>query len=302
MASLEVIRAYKALNLNELPEFLSIKQIAKLYYPANDKTDDRECIEEYIQTAIDSGSVQISSGEISKGDTSKTMQIANVVILPDAKPSEHTLEEWIEFFNGLDCRASKAYCFYGYQTHRAILKERLSNGCPSKWDLITRSGSIYEYSLIPLISSSHYEAWTDKPEPTEGSLISGWLGIAQQAEAVGDVGAVSDTGGVPTSAKSIKASSNEFSFSGLLHKPSDVDDWFEVIDVMTKAFYVKNEAMPTKAQAWAELCTNTPIGYGIESKGNQSLTMPGVAKEFNKRSFDRRWAKYTAKSNPFKPN
>ena len=181
MASLEVIRAYKALNLNELPEFLSIKQIAKLYYPANDKTDDRECIEEYIQTAIDSGSVQISSGGIFKPETSKTMQIANVVILPDAKPSEHTLEEWIEFFNGLDCGTDKEYCFYGYQTHRAILKERLSNGWPSKWDLITRSGSICEYSLIPLISSLHYEAWTDKPEPTEGSFLNGWLGISKQS-------------------------------------------------------------------------------------------------------------------------
>ena len=209
MASLEVIRAYKALNLNELPEFLSIKQIAKLYYPANDKTDDRECIEEYIQTAIDSGSVQISRGGIFKPETSKTMQIANAVILPDAKPSEHTLEEWIEFFNGLDCGASKAYCFYGYQTHRAILKERLSNGWPSKWDLITRSGSICEYSLIPLISSLHYEAWTDKPEPTEGHFLNGWLGMSKQGNNKQQVNVDTGNGKVRKKLKPLERETNE---------------------------------------------------------------------------------------------
>ena len=180
MASLEYMKACDALGLNELPESLNTEQIAKLHYPESHKSIELKWIENKIQAAIDSGSVQISSGGIFKPETSKTMQIANVVILPDAKPSEHTLEKWIEFFNGLDCGASKAYCFYGYQTHRAILKERLSNGWPSKWDLITSSGSICEYSLIPLISSSHYEAWTDKPEPTEGGFLNGWLGISKQ--------------------------------------------------------------------------------------------------------------------------
>ena len=180
MASLEYIKACDALGLSELPESLNAEQIAKLNYPESHKSIERKWIENKIQAAIDSGSVQISSGGIFKPETSKTMQIANVVILPDAKPSEHTLEKWIEFFNGLDCGASKAYCFYGYQTHRAILKERLSNGWPSKWDLITSSGSICEYSLIPLISSSHYEAWTDKPEPTEGSFLNGWLGLSKE--------------------------------------------------------------------------------------------------------------------------
>lgn len=156
MASLEVIRAYKALNLNELPEFLSIKQIAKLYYPANDKTDDRECIEEYIQTAIDSGSVQISSGEISKG--------------------EHSLDEWIKFFDGLDCGSGKLFHWTGTM---AFLKERLINGWPSKWEVQTKT-FIHQYSLISLISSSHYEAWAGKPEPTEGNLLNGWLGISKQ--------------------------------------------------------------------------------------------------------------------------
>jgi len=116
-------------------------------------------------------------------------------------------------------------------------------------------------------------------------------------------GAISQEATEPESAKVIQPNNNEFAFSGLLHIPSGVDDWFEVIDVMTKAFYDKNNVMPTKAKAWAELCTNTPIGYGISSDDNNlSLTMPGVIKLLNKRSFDRRWTKYTAKSNPFKPN
>lgn len=130
-----------------------------------------------------------------------------------------------------------------------------------------------------------------------------WPIYELQAEAVADDGAGSQEATEPASAKVIQVNSNEFEFSGLLHKPSDIDDWFEAIDVMTKAFYNLHNAMPTKAQAWTQLSANPPIGYGIESASdNLSLTMTGVIKAFNKRSFNRRWAKYTAKSNPFKPN
>ena len=134
------------------------------------------------------------------------------------------------------------------------------------------------------------EHFIESKKSKEKESIIEWNGCPQKTEAVGDAGAGSDTAREPTGAKS-KANNNEFSFSGLLHIHSGVDDWFEVIDVMTKAFYIKNNAMPTKAQAWAELCTNTPTGYGIKSNINQSLIMPGITKEFNKRSFDRRWTK-----------
>jgi len=117
------------------------------------------------------------------------------------------------------------------------------------------------------------------------------------------VNVVSQEATEPASVKVNQVNRNDYAFSELLHKPSDVDDWFEIIDTMTKAFFLKYGAMPTKAQAWTQLCTNPPIGYGIKpDDGNQPLTMTGVIKPFNNRSFNRRWAKYTAESNPFKPN
>ncbi|MFA5017541.1 MAG: hypothetical protein WC504_08340 [Methylobacter sp.] len=125
----------------------------------------------------------------------------------------------------------------------------------------------------------------------------------QQAKPVGDAGAVDDAITEPVSAKIIQANSNEFEFSGLLHQPNGKDDWFEVIDVMTKNFYSKHKVIPTKAQAWTQLCTSPPFGYDIKPDVDaQSLTRPGVIKPFNIRSFGRRWVKYTAESNPFAPN
>ncbi len=99
--------------------------------------------------------------------------------------------------------------------------------------------------------------------------------------------------------KQLNQSDNDFKFSELLNMPNGKDDWFEVIDAMTKDYYLElNNLMPTKAQAWVRLCENPPTGYGITaSKDNLSITMIGIVKPFNKRSFDRRWAKYTAKSN-----
>ena len=110
-----------------------------------------------------------------------------------------------------------------------------------------------------------------------------------------DAGKGSNAGTEP---KLLNQFDNEFKFSGLLNMPRGKDDWFEVIDAMTKDYYLQlNNSMPTKAQAWARLCENPPTGYGITAnKDNLSITMIGIVKPFNKRSFDRRWAKYTAKS------
>lgn len=121
------------------------------------------------------------------------------------------------------------------------------------------------------------------------------------AEPVPEAGAGSqDTEQV--SAKAIKPNRNEFEFSGLLHVPPGNDDWFEVIDIMTKAFYLEHKAMPTKAQARTQLWTSPPKDYGVTVDENNCLKISGVIKPFNTRSFGRRWNKYTAKSNPFKPN
>ncbi|MDP1664577.1 MAG: hypothetical protein Q8L79_05555 [Methylobacter sp.] len=191
------------------------------------------------------------------------------------------------------------YILQGFKPCPQISTEQVRSHFPNDVEFFTKS--IWLGNIGKKIIEAGQRTFIGSPARWE-DFWQDKLKAEQQAEAVGNAGAVDGVAIKPASAKSIKANSNEFSFSGLLHIPSGVDDWFEVIDVMTKAFYANKNAMPTKAQAWAELCTNTPIGYGIESMGNQSLTMPGVAKEFNKRSFGRRWGKYTAKSNPFKPN
>ena len=187
--------ARKALGLDKMEELLSVKQIAKLYYPKNDKSDERECIEEIILAAIDNGSIEISGGVISEPDQSKTMQFVPMNgspwIAPDKARPEVAIDEWITLFDGLDCGSGKN--LHWRSGGQVFLRERLPNGWPSKWDVRTRHRD-HEYLLIPLISSSNYKSWADKPpeptEPTEGSLISGWLGMAQQAEALGDGGAV----------------------------------------------------------------------------------------------------------------
>lgn len=176
MASLEYMKACDALGLNELPESLNTDQIAKLYYPESHKSIERKWIENKIQAAIDSGSIQISSGELLKPDTSKTMQIIRLDGSSIPKRPELGLEKWIELFSGLDCGTGVPYSEYG---GLAFLKEQLINGWPSKWEVQTKT-CIHQYSLIPLISSLHYEAWTDKPEPTEGGFLNGWLDISKQ--------------------------------------------------------------------------------------------------------------------------
>ena len=107
-----------------------------------------------------------------------------------------------------------------------------------------------------------------------------------------------DAGDAGTGTKPLNQFDNEFQFSGLLNLPDTKDDWVEVIDAMTKEYYLEfNNSMPTEAQAWVRLCENPPTGYGITAnKDNLSITMIGIVKPLNKRAFNRRWAKYTAKS------
>jgi hypothetical protein len=189
MESLKCAKACDALALNELPESLNAEQIAKLYYPESNKSIERKWIKNKIQAAIDNGIVEISSGAISKPDTSKKMQIISLGSSIPKRP-ERELDEWIELFNGLDCGTAVVYSEYG---GLAFLKERLSNGWPSEWEVQIKS-FIHQYSLIPLISSFHYEAWTDKPEPTEGSFLNGWLGISKQGSDKQQVNVDADIG------------------------------------------------------------------------------------------------------------
>lgn len=107
---------------------------------------------------------------------------------------------------------------------------------------------------------------------------------------------VDDAGAEQAGIKAIQANSNEFGLSELLNTPAKKDDWFEVIDIMTKAFHLEHGVMPNKAQAWGRLSAVGLVGYVITvgtDKGEACLNMPG-AKPLSRSAFFKRWAKYTA--------
>jgi hypothetical protein len=101
-----------------------------------------------------------------------------------------------------------------------------------------------------------------------------------QAEPVADVGMVQN--------------SNNLDFSELLNTPSRIDDWFTVIDDMTRAFHAKHGKMPNDPQAWNTLWTSPPEGYKITTgkiSGDDCLIMQGAS--LSKSAFRKRWKKYT---------
>ena len=157
-------------------------------------------------------------------------------------------------------------------------------------------------ALNCLIEKSEFNRYLQSVEKSPIGYLANWFkDTEQQIEAVGDAVTGNHAG---TESKPLNQIDNEFKSSGLLNIPIREDAWFEVIDVMTKDYYLQhNGSMPSKAQAWVKLCKEPPNDYGITiSNDNQSLVMTGVIKPFNKRSFDRRWKTYTAKSNHIEPN
>ncbi|TRX02983.1 hypothetical protein [Candidatus Methylobacter oryzae] len=98
----------------------------------------------------------------------------------------------------------------------------------------------------------------------------------------------------PANTKNIQLNSNDIEFSGLLNIPKKIDDWFEVIDAMTKDFFNKNGTIPTKAQAWSKLWASPPDGYGIttgKDRGENCLKMAELT--LTKINFNGRWKSYT---------
>lgn len=92
-----------------------------------------------------------------------------------------------------------------------------------------------------------------------------------------------------------QANSNDLETSSLLKDPQKKDDWFSVIDDMTKAFYSEHKILPNETQAWQQLIESPPSGYNIKyKKDNDSLEMPGV-KLLKRKDFNARWQKYTTK-------
>ena len=95
--------------------------------------------------------------------------------------------------------------------------------------------------------------------------------------------------------KPINQNSNSLDFSGLLNNPLKKDDWFCVIDDMTRAFHAEFDKIPNEPQAWGALWTNPPEGYKIttgKAQADDCLFMPGT-KPLSKSSFTKRWSNYT---------
>ena len=118
------------------------------------------------------------------------------------------------------------------------------------------------------------------------------IGTATQSETViyADIG---NHAGKET--QPINQNSNSLDFSGLLNNPIKKDDWFCVIDDMTRAFHAEFDKIPNEPQAWGALWTNPPEGYEITTgkvKGDYCLFMPGT-KPLSKSSFTKRWSTYT---------
>lgn len=118
-----------------------------------------------------------------------------------------------------------------------------------------------------------------------------------EPQAVGSDGMGSQTDTEPASTKVIQANNNDVKFSGLLNIPKRINDWFQVIDDMTKDFYGQYKRIPNELQAWGQLWASPPDGYEIttsKDRGEDCLKMPGVS-NLSKKSFNDRWRKYTAK-------
>jgi hypothetical protein len=99
-------------------------------------------------------------------------------------------------------------------------------------------------------------------------------------------------------AEAINTGNNDIAYTGLLNDLRRKDDWFQVIDDMTKAFYKQHGTIPNEVQAWGRLWTKHLAGYEITTgtdKGEDCLKMPGVS-PLSRLAFAKRWRKYSANS------
>jgi hypothetical protein len=100
----------------------------------------------------------------------------------------------------------------------------------------------------------------------------------------------------PIPAVNSKPLNNDVGFSGLLHIPQKVDDWFGIIDDMTRDYHGKNKKIPTKTKAWVQMSTSQVKDYSISIitlSGEDCLSIVGLS-PLSKSAFYKRWVKYTA--------
>jgi hypothetical protein len=90
--------------------------------------------------------------------------------------------------------------------------------------------------------------------------------------------------------------SETFKPSGLLKAPRKKNDWFYVIDDMTREYYQKFNRIPNTLEAWKLLSSNPSNVYGITTRAGQDdcIFMNG-SPLLSKKAFLKRWRKYTRK-------
>ena len=147
--------------------------------------------------------------------------------------------------------------------------------------------SAYRINAIDMEKYFHIDA--SKPR----TLVIAQPDNPTKTKTIGDDGTGSHAGTEPTI---LNQASNDTEFSGLLNTPNKTDDWFNVIDDMTKAFFNEHRKIPNDTQAWGQLSAVPLAGYVITTgtdKGEECLFMPG-AKPLGKSAFSKRWANYNA--------
>ena len=129
------------------------------------------------------------------------------------------------------------------------------------------------------------------------SKYNGFLSLLDAKKYLYLYGILSDDNKPQAEALADDVADNTGKNTNLLKAPARQDDWFELINDMTTAFYNDFGELPNQAQAWGRLCTSPPSGYtvttGKDKGGEDCLKMPGT-KPLPKNAFYKRWNKYTA--------
>ncbi len=161
----------------------------------------------------------------------------------------------------------------GIRTGKIILRESAT-----KMPVIRNPNEGYRLNDA-VISWSELRTWLNEKTLQAWPVIPPWVELNAE----------------PASTKPMQTNGNDFEFSGLLNIPAKIDDWFRVIDDMTRTFYKDNEKVPNEPQAWARLWTSPPSGYGIttgkDRRGKDCLNMPGC-NPLARAAFKKRWGGY----------
>ncbi|MBL1265728.1 hypothetical protein [Candidatus Methylomicrobium oryzae] len=288
-----------SLNGDNWPEKLTILQIANLHFA--ECRNEKRALFSLLENSLGAGLLDFD--DVTAGYSWSYGVLSDLVGGSNEKEmtSSHTPDSgWGKFFKGLKVGDVKDLSLHLCGCEAVcILEQVFINGLPRIWSVkgIHSDGLKIEFSCrgIPLISPEQHLKFCSENGvniPNESHLYD-WINAKQKSlpkdKADGDpkFGKVRPYLG-----------QNDIADSGLLNEPSRKDDWFQVIDDMTRAFHTDFKILPNEVQAWGKLCEKPPAGYEITTStcnGEDYLKMPG-APLLSRTAFAKRWAKYTTNS------